>query len=328
IENPSPEKSINLFHCLNELNDHSLVQEVQTYLNRKAQWSALVFVLLNSEEELGDFDLSKYHASEDCLLKLLPVVRASKNAVLPECNLTEKSCVSLASALSSNSSCLRELNLRGNKLQDLGVKLLSAGLASPHCKLEILRVMVWGCFAASGPEQLAVIDGTRNSSVYQKILNKNVQPSVHNLKLGHCGITEEGCVALAKALTSNPSHLRELNLNNNNPGESGLKELFDLLKDPHCKLETLQLCNCCIREQDCAALGKALKSNPSSTLKNLNFSWNKIGDLGLKFLSDLLEEPHCKIQELLECCSITEEGFMDFVFVYSDLDKHAILDIL
>ncbi|XP_053495528.1 NLR family CARD domain-containing protein 3-like [Ictalurus furcatus] len=29
-ENPSPEKSINLFHCLNELNDHSLVQEVQT----------------------------------------------------------------------------------------------------------------------------------------------------------------------------------------------------------------------------------------------------------------------------------------------------------
>uniref|UniRef100_W5KTU1 NACHT domain-containing protein n=1 Tax=Astyanax mexicanus TaxID=7994 RepID=W5KTU1_ASTMX len=92
-ENPSPEKSINLFHCLNELNDHSLVQEVQTYLNRKgderiqgvklsaAQWSALVFVLLNSEEELGDFDLSKYHASEDCLLKLLPVVRASKNAV-------------------------------------------------------------------------------------------------------------------------------------------------------------------------------------------------------------------------------------------------------
>ncbi|XP_076849556.1 NLR family CARD domain-containing protein 3-like [Brachyhypopomus gauderio] len=33
-ENPSPEKSINLFHCLNEMNDHSLVQEVQTYLSR------------------------------------------------------------------------------------------------------------------------------------------------------------------------------------------------------------------------------------------------------------------------------------------------------
>ncbi|XP_053534522.1 NLR family CARD domain-containing protein 3 isoform X2 [Ictalurus punctatus] len=92
-ENPSPEKSINLFHCLNELNDHSLVQEVQTYLNRgglsrlsgtrlsPAQWSALVFVLLNSDQELDEFDLWKYDPSEECLLKLLPVVKASRRAV-------------------------------------------------------------------------------------------------------------------------------------------------------------------------------------------------------------------------------------------------------
>ncbi|XP_053092942.1 NLR family CARD domain-containing protein 3-like [Pangasianodon hypophthalmus] len=91
-ENPSPEKSINLFHCLNELNDHSLVQEVQTYLNRggdrflsgtrlsPAQWSALVFVLLNSEQELDEFNLSKYDPSEECLLRLLPVVKASRKA--------------------------------------------------------------------------------------------------------------------------------------------------------------------------------------------------------------------------------------------------------
>ncbi|XP_053534793.1 NLR family CARD domain-containing protein 3 isoform X3 [Ictalurus punctatus] len=91
-ENPSPEKSINLFHCLNELNDHSLVQEVQTYLNREdyrrlsgtrlspAQWSALVFVLLNSDQELDVFDLRKYDPSEECLLKLLPVVKASRRA--------------------------------------------------------------------------------------------------------------------------------------------------------------------------------------------------------------------------------------------------------
>ncbi|KAL7858977.1 hypothetical protein SRHO_G00141240 [Serrasalmus rhombeus] len=89
-ENPSPEKSINLFHCLNELNDHSLVQEVQTYLNRRgyrrldgvslspAQWSALVFVLLNSEEELDIFELSKYYRSDECLLRLLPVIKASR----------------------------------------------------------------------------------------------------------------------------------------------------------------------------------------------------------------------------------------------------------
>ncbi|KAF4070161.1 hypothetical protein AMELA_G00296330, partial [Ameiurus melas] len=66
-KNPSTEKSINLFHCLNELNDRSLEQEVQHYLNRRgdwclsgerlspAQWSALVFVLQNSEEDLDEF---------------------------------------------------------------------------------------------------------------------------------------------------------------------------------------------------------------------------------------------------------------------------------
>ncbi len=44
-------------------------------------------------------------------------------------------------------------------------------------------VMVWGCFAASGPGRLAVINGTMNSAVYQKILKDNVRPSVRDLKL-------------------------------------------------------------------------------------------------------------------------------------------------
>ncbi|XP_053535083.1 NLR family CARD domain-containing protein 3 isoform X7 [Ictalurus punctatus] len=210
-ENPSPEKSINLFHCLNELNDHSLVQEVQTYLNRRghsrlrgtrlspAQWSALVFVLLNSDQELDEFDLRKYDRSDECLLKLLPVVKASRRAVLCVCDLTEESCRVLSSVLRSNSSRLRELDLSDNNLQDSGVKLLSAGLENPHCTLETLRM--W-----------------------------------------NCRITDEGCAALASALRSNSSsHLRELDLKGNNPGESGVKLLSDLLKDPHCNLETLHI---------------------------------------------------------------------------------------
>ncbi|MCJ8729076.1 hypothetical protein PDJAM_G00012230 [Pangasius djambal] len=151
-ENQSPEKSINLFHCLNELNDHSLVQEVQHYLKSKdynrlsrvrlspAQWSALVFVLLNSDENLDVFDLWKYDRSEECLLRLMPVVKASRKAVLRECDLTEESCRALSSVLTSNSSSLRELDLSKNKLQDSGVKLLSAGLENPHCTLETLSL--------------------------------------------------------------------------------------------------------------------------------------------------------------------------------------------
>uniref|UniRef100_A0A669CVG0 NACHT domain-containing protein n=1 Tax=Oreochromis niloticus TaxID=8128 RepID=A0A669CVG0_ORENI len=88
--NLSAEKSINLFHCLNELNDRSLVEEIQQSLRSgslstdklsPAQWSALVFILLSSEKDLDVFDLKKYSASEEALLRLLPVVKASNKAL-------------------------------------------------------------------------------------------------------------------------------------------------------------------------------------------------------------------------------------------------------
>nr|XP_046196033.1 NLR family CARD domain-containing protein 3-like isoform X1 [Oncorhynchus gorbuscha]XP_046196034.1 NLR family CARD domain-containing protein 3-like isoform X1 [Oncorhynchus gorbuscha] len=206
-ENPSPERSINLFHCLNELNDHSLVEEIQSYLRSgslsednlsPAQWSALVFVLLTSEKELDVFDLKKYSRSEEGLLRLLPVVKASRAALLSGCGVTEEGCASLVSALRSNPSHLRELDLSNNDLKDSGVELLSAGLGNPHCKLETLR-------------------------------------------LPGCLVTEEGCASLVSALRSNPSHLRELDLSYNHPGDSGVRLLSAGLEDPHCRLEKLNV---------------------------------------------------------------------------------------
>ncbi|KAJ0056798.1 hypothetical protein NL108_017705 [Boleophthalmus pectinirostris] len=89
-EGLSAERSLNLLHCLNELNDNSLVQEIQKNMKERrlsdrnrspAQWSALSFVLLSSDSDLEEFDLRKYQASEKALLGLLPVVRASTKAL-------------------------------------------------------------------------------------------------------------------------------------------------------------------------------------------------------------------------------------------------------
>ncbi|XP_038583805.1 ribonuclease inhibitor-like [Micropterus salmoides] len=149
-ENLSVEKSINLFHCLNELNDRSLEEQIQQSLSSgslstaklsPAQWSALVFILLSSEKHLEVFDLKKHSASEEALLRLLPVVQHSNKALLSGCNLSVRSCEALSSVLSSKYSSLRELDLSNNNLQDSGVKLLSSGLKSPHCRVENVRLV-------------------------------------------------------------------------------------------------------------------------------------------------------------------------------------------
>ncbi|XP_050956644.1 ribonuclease inhibitor-like [Labeo rohita] len=115
-------------------------------------------------------------------------------------------------------------------------------------------------------------------------------------RLWDCGITDEGCAALASALRSNPSHLRELNLSENKLGDS-VKLFSDVLQNPHCKLETLWLINCGVTDEGCASLASALRSNPSN-LRQLSLSGNKLGDSSWKLLSDLKDDAHYKLERL------------------------------
>ncbi|XP_078790089.1 NACHT, LRR and PYD domains-containing protein 3-like isoform X2 [Oryzias latipes] len=263
-ENLSAEKSINLFHCLNELNDGSLVEEIQQSLRSgrlsteklsPAQWSALVFILLSSEEDLEEFNLKKYSASEEALLRMLPVIEASNKALLYNCNLSEKSCAALSPILSSQSCRLRVLDLSNNNLQDSGVKLLSAGLESPDCKLETLR-------------------------------------------LEDCSLSKSSCKVLVSALKKNPSNLTELDLSRNkNLQDSGILHLCGFLESPDCRLQTLRLIKCSLSKTSCAALVSALEKNPSHLTK-LDLKNNNLQFSDVQQLQDLVESPNSKLQTL------------------------------
>ncbi|CAI5660360.1 unnamed protein product [Oreochromis niloticus] len=320
-EKLSAEKSINLFHCLNELNDRSLVEEIQQSLRSgslspdklsPAQWSALVFILLSSQKDLDVFDLKKYSASEETLLRLLPVVKASNKALLSECFLSERSCEALSSVLSSQLSSLRELDASNNNLQDSGVKLLSFGLQSPHCTLETLRL--GGCSLSersceylssglsspfSGMRLLDLNNNNLQDSGVKLLSAALTNPScmLQTLRLSGCTLTKKSCESLSSILSSQLCSLRVLDLSDNNLQDSGVEILSAGVRSPYCKLETLSLSGCLITEEGCTSLATALSSNPSY-LRELDLRYNHPGDSGLKLLSAGRKDPRWRLDIL------------------------------
>ncbi|XP_023821844.1 protein NLRC3-like isoform X2 [Oryzias latipes] len=215
-----PDRGINIFHCLMEMKDPSVNQEIQEFLksDKTSQTRlpdihcfAFAHMLQMSDQVLDEMDLNKYNTSHHGYRRLIPAVRNCRKFRLRSRSLMDKlkGCNKhfnielsdiyweiLASALKSNPSHLIELDLSENNLQDSAVRTLCAGLESPNCRLKTLR-------------------------------------------LRGCSLSKTSCDLLVSALKSNPSHLTELDVRENNLQDSDLQQLSELVKSPNYKLETL-----------------------------------------------------------------------------------------
>uniref|UniRef100_A0A8C1MRM6 Uncharacterized protein n=1 Tax=Cyprinus carpio TaxID=7962 RepID=A0A8C1MRM6_CYPCA len=199
----------------------------------------------NDPGQSGVKKLSDLLQDDSCKLKIIRFLKSPA---------AQEACDYLTKVLGKSPLFLTELDLSEDKIGDLDWEKLSALLVDSHSKLE--KIKLNNCeLTEKSCSVLATVLSSKTILKEMNLNNSHLQDSgvkeiceglkntvceLEILKLSDCSITEEGYKALASALRSNPSHLIELDLTGNDPGQSGVKELSDLLQDPNFQLKTLR----------------------------------------------------------------------------------------
>ncbi|GCB81260.1 hypothetical protein scyTo_0022481, partial [Scyliorhinus torazame] len=113
--------------------------------------------------------------------------------------------------------------------------------------------------------------------------------------LDHNALTNSCTKDLVSALSSKWT-LMDLKLHHNNLGDQGIKLLSAALRNPDCKIQTLNLNENALTDSCVEALASTFSTN--GALMDLNLGNNKLGDSGVKLLFEALSNPGCKIQRL------------------------------
>ncbi|XP_041960850.1 NACHT, LRR and PYD domains-containing protein 12-like isoform X26 [Alosa sapidissima] len=273
---------------------------------------------------LKELDLSS-NPLKDSGVRLLSVGLKHANCRLETlrlvgCGLTEESCEVLTSALQSEHSLLKELDLSSNPLMDSGVRLLSVGLKHTNCKMETLSLADCKITHNSCEIVVSVLQSTNalikldlgendlgDSGV--KLLSKGLSSpdcKLQTLRLADCKLTDKSYEMVASVLQS-PNSLQELDLSDNDLGDSGAQLLSKGLSSSNCKIHTLRLTDCKLSEKSCGIVASVLQS-PNSLIE-LDLNYNDLGDSGVQLLSKGLSSSHCKLQTLrLAKCTLSEKS--------------------
>ncbi|XP_023252915.1 protein NLRC3-like [Seriola lalandi dorsalis] len=327
----SPERCLNLVHCLIELKDCSLHDSVKQYLQPNpsperqlspVQCSVLADSILMSRTPLDEFNLKKYRPSAKGIFRLIPAVRNCRKARISGVSLDNWLSETIASALRMPNSVLTELHLMNNTIWGESTSILSDALMNSQAKLEALSLSGEN-HTDEEYEKLAsainsVISNLRELELSNNILHSSLlystvsvglcQPKLEKLRLNrNFGITNI-CKELVTRFTSNPCYLRELDLSYNDLEDSEMEILSAGLMSMHCTLEALSLSHNKLCEKGCQTLASALSSK-TSRLREVDLSYNDLQDSGVTALCNALMKPHCGLKTLrLSFCKVTGDG--------------------